>query len=134
MFKSILFLFVTGLFTSVCPSLALTAETPDKALADGRYICATVTSDAYLDVLEVLIKRDGDHVTATPHQGEAAMMGKLIGTRLYLIRHEINDLGIEVVQVVGTIRDDGTVRGTATRTLDGLVIERGAFTLRRAIQ
>lgn len=103
-------------------------------LTAGRYVCATVTTGSLLDAMEVTIAREGEHMTANIQSGEGAFTGKQIGNHLYLVRQDISDLGLEIVQVIGTVRLDGSVSGIATRTLDGNVTERGAFTLRRLSQ
>lgn len=131
---------ITHAFASRCWGFAIalimgTAAAAETALlAPGRYICATVTTDSHLDAMEVTITRDGDLVTALVDTGEALLVGRLIDRRLFLVRQDISDLGLEIVQVIGTVHDDGAVRGLATRTFDGTVIERGAFTLRRLVE
>ena len=102
------------------------------SLEPGRYVCATATSESQLDVQEVMIEREEDAVTAVLRDGETLLSGRLIGTRLYLVRSDIDELGLEVVQVVGMLQDDGSYRGFALRTRDGRVVDRGPFTLRRA--
>lgn len=114
-----------GLFMGAAPA----EEIPE--LAAGRYVCATVTTGSLLDAMEVTVEREGERVTAIIQSGDALLSGRQLGNRLFLVRQDISDFGLEIVQVVGTVRSDGTVSGIATRTLDGNVIERGAFTLRR---
>ena len=120
-------------FSACILSLTMVAAVAEEIpeLAAGRYVCATVTTGALLDAMEVTVEREGEQVTAIIQAGDALLAGKQLGNRLFLVRQDIYDFGLEIVQVVGTVRSDGTVTGSATRTLDGNVIERGAFTLRR---
>ena len=119
--------------TCICAAASLRAAEPAAAalLEAGAYHCATTTTDGGLDLFDLTIERDGETVRAAMSDRDAHLSGRLIGQRLYLSRTDISDMGMEIVQVIGTIRDDGTVRGSAVRTLDGIVIERGVFTLRR---
>ncbi len=126
------FMLVTGFILSLTLMSASAEETTE--LPAGRYMCATVTSESHLEVVEVTITRDGEIVTAMAQSKDTVLAGRLLGNRLFLVRQDITDLGLEIVQVVGAVHDDGAVRGIATRTLDGAVTERGAFTLRRLTQ
>lgn len=120
------------------PSLSILAlaavlgaeDVPPAPLPAGEYVCATQSGGALLDAQALTIERSGEQVVLVMREGHPRLGGKLVGTRLYLVRHEIDDVGLVVVHVAGELQADGSVRGSAVRTLDGRTVERGSFLLR----
>jgi hypothetical protein len=109
------------------------AEPSTGGLPAGHYLCAAGVSDvegSYLDTRELTLQRDRDAVVADTKRG-ITLTGKLVDDRLYLIGSDIDDSGLEVIQVVAKV-DGDTAAGDFIRTLDGRVIARGQFLMRRA--